>query len=204
MIDCREEMLLLDQTDEVGLYSLPEARHQAERFHLYLCRGECAEFSADIHFGRLAEIEFFTSGATMTLFFSRQRLSLLFLFLLFLLTACSFGPSTPPPPTPLGAGIESPLLAELLGKWQLAHGSRFGNAILEFQENGTLIVENTDDQSTKTLQYIFVQENTLALAGDLKLAGTATIKIDKDEMEFTMIFADQVFGDIFPRLTRVK
>ena len=135
---------------------------------------------------------------------SHQRLALLFALLPVTLMACVVGPSTPPPPTPLGTGVSSPLLADLLGQWKLNNESRFGNAILDFQEDGILVVENADNHSTKTLQYIFVDDNTLAIAGDPELAGTVEITIDKDEMEFSMIFADDVFGTIFPTLTRVK
>jgi hypothetical protein len=130
---------------------------------------------------------------------------ILFLFLIMILAAgCFQVASTLPPPTPLGQGASSPLLSELLGKWKLNSGSRFGNAILEFRDDGTLIVTNTDDGTVKALQYTFVDTDTIATAGDDELAGTVAVKIENDEMQFDMTFADHVFGTIFPKLQRVK
>ena len=78
---------------------------------------------------------------------SKQMLFLLFITVL--LAGCFPVAGTPPPPALLGEGVQSPLLGEVVGKWKLNNGSRFGNAILEFQSDGTLIVENTDDGTVK-------------------------------------------------------
>lgn len=134
---------------------------------------------------------------------SRRQILLLF-FTTILAASCFSAASTLPPPTPLGQGISSPLLSEVLGKWKMNNGSHFGNAILEFLDNGTLIVQDTDVGTVKTLQYTFVNTATIAIAGDDKLAGTVTINIKDDEMQFDMVFANDIFGTIFPRLQRVK
>ncbi len=99
--------------------------------------------------------------------------------------------------------VESPLKQELIGRWRINHG-RFGNAVLEFSEAGALIVTNMDSGEVKELEYSFVATDTLLLTGDNDLAGTAKIAISGNKLELVITFSDQVFGEIYPPLYRVK
>jgi hypothetical protein len=120
-----------------------------------------------------------------------------------LVSGCATFDNTAPTPTPLGAGVDSPQKELLIGKWQIDHG-RVGHAIFDFKDDGTLSIETVDSGEIYAMSYIFVDEGTIAISGFDDFNGTADIGISANSMDFTIIFADSVFGEIYPSFERVN
>jgi hypothetical protein len=125
------------------------------------------------------------------------------LVLLLTAPACVIAIPQPGTPTPQPT-VESPLKQNLISTWHTDHGGRFGNANLEFASDETLTVTNLDSGGTQILHYAFVAADTIVLTGPGNLAGAAQIEISGDELNMTITFSDEVFGEIYPGFKRVK
>lgn len=128
---------------------------------------------------------------------------LILLFVMTLATSCTVAGDDDAPATPPPNGVNSPQAQSLLGRWAVNH-ERFGNAIFEFRDDGTLTIENVDTGQVRNMAYVFVDDDTIALTGDREFAGTAKIEVSGNKMAFVITFTGNVFGEIYPSFTRVE
>lgn len=113
-----------------------------------------------------------------------------------LLLVVSCGSEGAEDPTQAQASVVSEESAYIVGQWEVNDG-RFGHKIVDFQEDGRLLLEDVESGEIIEMRYLFVGENTLDLTGYDELNGSASVNFYEDKMDLTVNFDGTIFGELY-------